>query len=121
MTFETKPFHRPEWSPLPREGCRNVEGRVLVHDPEQGLSLSLLHFDKDGTIDEHPGESDAEVFCLEGSGFVSLGSGQSELWEGQWVFWPRGVNHRLWTEDSEMTTLMLHRRRIGRPSGENGC
>lgn len=110
MRFEPKPFHRPVWSPLPREGCRNVEGRVLVHDPDQGFVLAVLRFGKDGTIDEHPGESDTEVFCLKGSGFVSVGDDRSELNEGQWVFWPKGVVHRLWTESTEMTTLMLHRR-----------
>jgi hypothetical protein len=31
------------------------------------------------------------------------------LREGQQVQWPRGVTHRLWTEDSTMTTLMIER------------
>jgi hypothetical protein len=29
------------------------------------------------------------------------------LEEGQQARWPKGIPHRLWTEDSTMTTLMV--------------
>lgn len=66
MTPEIESVPRPEWSPLPYEGCRNVQGKVLVDGEE--LLLALLRFEPDGTIHEHPGATDTVVVCLEGSG-----------------------------------------------------
>ena len=37
MPPDIQPIPRPEWSPLPFEGCRNVEGKVLL------LTLSPCH------------------------------------------------------------------------------
>jgi quercetin dioxygenase-like cupin family protein len=76
---------------------------------EGGLALALLKFGRDATIDEHAGTSHADVFCLEGQGFVSLGMESSPIASGQRVVWPPGVEHRLWTEDTEMVTLMVER------------
>ena len=89
------------------EGCVNVEGRVLFHD--ERLLLAVLRFGEHGTIHEHPGPNDTIVFCLEGSGFTSVGGATAEVESGQRVFWPKGVPHRLWTEGSAMTTLMVER------------
>jgi hypothetical protein len=44
-----EPFARPDWSPLPFEGCTGVEGKVLVREP--GFFLSLLRFEAGGTLD----------------------------------------------------------------------
>lgn len=102
-----EPFERPEWSPLPYDGCVNVEGKVLLDAPD--LLLALLRFDRHATIHEHPGGNDAIVACLEGSGFTSVGGVPVALEAGQRVLWPAGVPHRLWTDDSTMTTLMVER------------
>jgi quercetin dioxygenase-like cupin family protein len=103
---EVTPVKRPDWSPLPFEGCRNVEGKVLLD--EHGIGVALLRFGRDGTIHEHPGDSDAYVVCLEGRGHTSVASATAELAAGEKVLWPRDVPHRLWTTDSEMVTLMVH-------------
>jgi quercetin dioxygenase-like cupin family protein len=100
-------FPRPDWTPLPYDGCVNVEGRVVLHEDE--LALALLRFAPHGTIHEHPGESDAVVACLDGEGFTSVGPDVFPLAAGQRVRWPPGIPHRLWTEDSTMTTLMIER------------
>jgi len=47
--------------------------------------------------------------CLEGEGFTSVEEETSTLREGEQARWPKGVRHRLWTEDSTMTTLMVER------------
>ena len=99
-----EPFPRPEWSPLPFEGCVGVEGKVLVR--ETAFFLSLLRFEPGGTIHEHPGEHDAYVVCLDGEGWTSVGDERSPLRAGEFVVWPQGVPHRLWTEGTTMTTLM---------------
>ena len=99
-----EPFARPDWSPLPFEGCVGVEGKVLVREP--GFFFSLLRFEPGGTIHEHPGERDAYVACLEGEGWTSVGEEHSQLRTGEFVVWPEGVPHRLWTEGTTMTTLM---------------
>jgi mannose-6-phosphate isomerase-like protein (cupin superfamily) len=104
---EITSFRRPDWEPLPFEGCVNVEGRVLVVD--DNLLLAILRFGEHGTIHEHPGPNDTLVSCLEGHGFTSVGEETAPLGSGQIVRWPAGVRHRLWTEGSTMTTLMCER------------
>ena len=81
-----------------------VEVQVLVREP--GFFFSLLRFERGGTIHEHPGEREAYVVCLEGEGWTSVGEERSELRAGEFVVWPEGVPHRLWTEATTMTTLM---------------
>jgi quercetin dioxygenase-like cupin family protein len=104
--LDVSPVKRAEWSPLPMEGCRNVEGKVLLD--EGSVGVALLRFRPDGTIHEHAGDTDCHVVCLDGRGWTSLGDEQAELRAGEKTFWPAGVSHRLWTTDSEMTTLMVH-------------
>jgi quercetin dioxygenase-like cupin family protein len=91
-----------------------VVGRVLVRegpDPAHpDLLVAQLRFAEHATIHPHAGERDTIVVCVEGEGFTSVGEDGSPLREGQQVRWPRGVVHRLWTEDSTMTTLMIERR-----------
>jgi quercetin dioxygenase-like cupin family protein len=108
MRPDIQPIPRPEWSPLPFEGCRNVEGKVLLRLPH--LSLALLRFAAGGTIHEHPADIDIDVICLEGHGMTSVGGVAAELRVSEQVRWPAGLAHRLWTEDSEMVTLMVEYR-----------
>jgi len=98
---------RPDWEPLPYEGCLGVEGRVLVREPD--LLVAVLRFAEDATIHEHPGPNDTIVVCLEGTGSTSVAGEIARLTAGDRVDWPRGVPHRLWTEGSTMTTLMVER------------
>jgi quercetin dioxygenase-like cupin family protein len=105
MHPDVQPIPRPEWSPLPFEGCRNVEGKVLLWLPH--LCLALLRFAREGTIHEHPADIDIDVICLEGRGMTSVDGAAAELRASQQVRWPAGRAHRLWTEDSEMITLMV--------------
>ncbi len=105
MTVDVQPVPRPEWSPLPREGCHGVEGKVLLRLPH--LSLAILRFSPGGTIHEHPADHDIDVICLEGWGMTSVGGTTAALQEGESVRWPAGLPHRLWTEDHEMVTLMV--------------
>jgi quercetin dioxygenase-like cupin family protein len=93
------------WAPLPRPGCRNVEFKVLLHEPH--LGLAMLRFGSHAAIDEHSAEFDVNVVCLAGRGFASVGSEVMELAAGSHVRWPASVQHRLWTEDSTMETLMV--------------
>jgi quercetin dioxygenase-like cupin family protein len=114
MTIEVSPFPRPDWSPLPREGCVNVEGRVLLELDR--LTIAMLRFETGATIDEHAAPHDIDVLCLEGAGMTSVGAERVPLRPGQRVRWPAGEPHRLWTEDSTMLTLMVeHLRRAARP------
>ena len=103
---QVTPVKRADWSPLPFEGCRNVDGKVLLD--EEGIGVALLRFGRDGRIHEHSGDSDAYVVCLEGRGYTSVAGEDAALAAGEKVFWPKGVMHRLWTADSEMLTLMVH-------------
>ena len=44
-------FRRPDWEPVPYEGCVNVEGRVLFWD--ETLGLAVLRFGVRGKINDH--------------------------------------------------------------------
>ena len=100
------PVKRSEWTPLPQDGCRNVEGKVLLDEPQVGVAV--LRFGPDGTIHEHAGDTDCYVVCIEGSGHTSLADERAEIRAGEKTFWPAGVMHRLWTTDAEMITVMVH-------------
>ncbi|HEX6488779.1 MAG TPA: cupin domain-containing protein [Candidatus Dormibacteraeota bacterium] len=106
MTVEVKPAARWEWSPLPREGSRKVDFRVLHAQGDH--HAIMLRFDPDGTIDEHPHEAPVVVVCLEGAGYTSVEGETVPLKAGEQVTWPAGESHRLWTESEPMTTLLLH-------------
>ena len=105
MSVELGEIPRKGWDPLPYEGCTGVVGRVLVREAE--LFVAELRFTEHATIHEHPGERDTIVVCLAGVGFTSVGDEVVQLGEEQQIRWPKGVRHRLWTEDTTMTTLMV--------------
>ena len=107
MTVEIRPFPRPEWSPLPFDGCVGVEGKVLVR--EDDFIVAMLRFAPGATIHEHPGANDTIVVCLEGEGLTSVAGQKSPLRAGEQARWPKSVPHRLWTEETSMVTLMIER------------
>jgi quercetin dioxygenase-like cupin family protein len=106
-THEPQPVPRPDWSPLPQAGCVNVDGRVLL--VRDGIGLSMLRFAPRGTIHEHAAPHDVDVICLEGEGFISVEDRVNAFAAGQWMTWPAGRVHRLWTADRGMITLMVER------------
>jgi quercetin dioxygenase-like cupin family protein len=107
MSVDIRPVPRPEWSPVPYEGCVGVEGKVLVR--EDDYFIAMLRFSKNATIHEHPGPNDTVVVCLEGEGMTSVAGDVARVRAGEQARWPKGVPHRLWTEGSTMTTLMVER------------
>ena len=98
---------RSNWQALPRQGTVGVVGRVLLR--RAGISIANLKFSSSATIDEHSAAFDIDVICLAGEGFVSVGNESAHFRSGDRVVWPAGVNHRLWTEGTEMETLMVER------------
>ena len=92
MSVDVREIPRTGWDPLPYEGCVGVVGRVLVREEE--FFVAELRFDEQATIHEHPGERDTIVDV-------------TRLREEQQARWPKGVPHRLWTEGTTMTTLMV--------------
>jgi quercetin dioxygenase-like cupin family protein len=118
MAPRIESFKRPNWEPVPYEGCVNVEGRVLFFD--ETLGLAILRFGQHGKINEHAGPNDTVVSCLEGSGFTSVGGEIAPFESGQIVYWPEGVVHGLWTENSTMVTLMCERPAEGKPTIDSG-
>ncbi len=103
---------RPDWTPVPRDGCLNVESKVLL--ALEGLVVAMLKFDAEGTIDEHDAPHDIDVVCLEGEGFVSVEDRVHEFHAGQSIRWPARLLHRIWTGDRSMVTLMVEHPRRGR-------
>jgi quercetin dioxygenase-like cupin family protein len=100
---------RSTWQPLLRQGTVGVTGRVLLS--RSGIVIANLRFAPGATVDEHSAPMEIDVICLEGEGFVSIDGKSSPLRAGERVVWPAGVNHRLWTSQSSMETLMVERNR----------
>ena len=115
MTVDIARVPRPEWSPLPGEGVVGVVGKVLMREGDNSL-VAMLRFPPHATIHEHPGLNDTIVVCIEGEGFTSVGAETAPLRESERAFWPAGVPHRLWTDDTTMTTLMIERPGVGFPA-----
>jgi quercetin dioxygenase-like cupin family protein len=99
------PVKRPDWTPLPFEGCVNVSSKALLSFDH--LGLAMLKFEPHATIHEHNAPMDMDVICLEGSGFTSVDGEWAAIKAGERVRWPAGKLHRLWTEEGEMVTLMV--------------
>ena len=107
MTDEPQQMPRPDWAPLPRPGCVNVDGKVLL--VREGLALAMLRFEPEATIDEHSAPYEVDVICLEGEGFISVEDRVNSFAAGQWMTWPADRVHRLWTGDHGMITMMVER------------
>lgn len=96
---------RSDWTPLPHEGCTGVAGKVLLKTSE--LCLAMLQFEANGTIHEHPADIEIDVICLAGQGMTSIAGEIFPLQADQKIRWPAGLPHRLWTEGTTLTTLMV--------------
>lgn len=105
MPPDVRSVPRPEWSPLPFDGCVGVEGKVLIR--EETFFVAMLRFGEHATIHQHPGPNDTIVVCLEGEGLTSVAGDVARLCAGEEVRWPRDVPHRLWTEGTTMITMMV--------------
>ena len=103
--MKKRPFPRPDWGALPNDGAIHIEGKVLLRD--RRALVAMLRFAEHAGFEAHAAPWDCHVMCLEGSGFVLVGDEMSELRAGESVLWPKDMLHRLWTENSTMTTLML--------------
>ena len=113
MALIVRSFNRPEWSPLPVKGSVGVEAKGLAR--MERFNLAMLKFEPNATIHEHPADIDIDVFCLEGEGMTSVKDQSAAIHAGEWVRWPAGQTHRLWTENSPMVLLMIE---YFRPSSE---
>jgi quercetin dioxygenase-like cupin family protein len=80
---------------------------VLVRSDD--FFLAMLRFEPGGTIHEHPGPQETIVACIEGEGWTSVAGERAQIHAGETTRWPKDVPHRLWTERTRMTTLMLER------------
>ena len=103
--MEKKAFPRPDWSPVPRDGCENVNGQVLLVDKRS--VVATLKLDTNGHTDLHPAPYDIHVLCTDGSGFTQCGEEHTKLQAGESVLWPKDKPHKLYTKDSSMTTIMI--------------
>ena len=105
MPIKILPVKQPDWKPLPHPGTEGVLHKSLLRT--ERLGLALLKFESGATIHEHPAPMEVDVICLEGAGFTSVSGESAAMKAGERVRWPRQAPHRLWTEDSEMVTLMV--------------
>jgi quercetin dioxygenase-like cupin family protein len=107
LSLGIRPFRAPWRGPASVRGLRRRRRPRAC--PREDFFVAQLRFSEHATIQEHPGEHDTIVVCLEGEGFTSVADATAPLVEGQQARWPKGVTHRLWTENSTMTTIMVER------------
>jgi len=101
-----QPVPRPDWSPLPLDGAVGVDGKVLL----PGLpALAILRFARNAGFPAHAAPFEVDIVCLDRAGFVLVGETTYPFHAGQRIRWPAHGLHRLWTESTEMTTLMIER------------
>ena len=103
--MEKKPFPKADWHDLLREGCKGIQARVCLAD--QRSVVAMLRFAPHSYTDIHPAPYDIHVLCIEGSGFTMSGGQVAPIQSGESVLWPKDEEHNAYTEDSEMTTLMI--------------
>lgn len=84
----------------------------------EGLAVAMLRFAPEATIDEHAADFDVDVVCLDGEGFISVEDRVNTFAAGQWLTWPAGRVHRLWTADRGMITLMVEHLGPAGPPGD---
>ena len=103
--MEKNPFPKPDWQALRKEGCEGVEARVCLVDTRS--VVAMLRLGKQSNTDIHPAPYDIHVLCIEGSGFAMSGGEVISIHSGESVLWPKGEEHNIYTEGSEMTTIMI--------------
>lgn len=74
---------------------------------QENLALAMLRFAPGATIHEHAAPFPIDVICLQGRGMTSVDGEAATIRAGQRVHWPAHRQHRLWTEEAEMVTLMI--------------
>ena len=103
--MEKKPFPKPDWHVLPKEGCIGVEARVCLVDNRS--VVAILRLGERSHTDIHPAPYDIHVLCTEGAGFAMSGGKVTALSSGESVLWPKGEEHNIYTDSSSMTTIMV--------------
>jgi len=88
-------------------GCKNVEFCVLLS--KHGLSVADRQFGQNANIDAHDAIWNIDVIWLSGLGFARIGSETYPFRSRQTVRWPKDTIHCLWTEATEMETLIIER------------
>lgn len=102
-----------EWTPVDRPGCHGVDGRVAFAGPD--LAVVFLRFRPGGATGAYAAPHRIDAVCLEGEGFVQVGSDEAELTAGHGIHWPPGTVHALRAGARAMVVMLLER--VGPGSG----
>ncbi|HVA87315.1 MAG TPA: cupin domain-containing protein [Candidatus Saccharimonadales bacterium] len=86
-------------------GSRNVQGQVIASD-QQGV-IAELAFGRHAAIAPHSNPNASWFVVIEGGGFVQVGEEQARVAAGESIFWPPGVAHGAWTDQSQMRALVV--------------
>jgi quercetin dioxygenase-like cupin family protein len=86
-------------------GSKNVQGQLIASD--QGGVISELAFGRQAAIAPHSNPNATWFVVIEGGGFVQVGEEQARVAAGESIFWPPGITHGAWTEQSHMRALVV--------------
>lgn len=97
---------------------QSVEERERWISHIKGLPISLnrllivaaLYFERHGSMDEHSSDVPCVFLVISGKGFMRVGGPEGEtraVTAGDAVLWPAGLDHKIWTEDAEMSGIVV--------------
>jgi hypothetical protein len=69
--------------------------------------ISELAFGRQAAIAPHSNPNATWFVVIEGGGFVQVGEEQARVAAGESIFWPPGITHGAWTEQSHMRALVV--------------
>jgi quercetin dioxygenase-like cupin family protein len=85
-----------------KEQVNYLEGQVvsktLVQNPY--VSITLFAFHKDEEISTHESKGDAFVFCLDGTGEITIDGQKYVLEEGQSIIMPANKPHAVFAKEN---------------------
>lgn len=99
------------WLPEERRAAfaKRVGGLpILLNCPTQ---IEAMYFEPRASIDEHSAPNPIIFVVIGGAGFVRIGGPDGEtraIQAGDAVLWPAGLDHTVWTENTQMLAIVVN-------------
>ncbi|MGC8688746.1 MAG: cupin domain-containing protein [Thermoplasmata archaeon] len=91
--------HFDEVEEIEMEGGARIRWLVTHKNGAQNFSMRLINIPPRGETPSHSHDYEHEIFIVEGKGNVRLGDRELPLREGDFIFIPPNIFHRIRSED----------------------
>jgi quercetin dioxygenase-like cupin family protein len=78
------------------------------------VQVEAMYFEPQARLDEHSAPHPILFIVIEGSGMVRIGGPDGEaqrVTAGDAVIWPAKVDHMVWTDDEQLSAIVINLRR----------